>query len=88
MAIKLRPMSEVPKDREVFAVFLRHDCYGSPVAGSIDLGNFHPLQWIDRPWQKDWIARWGMRWNENYYANIKDFGGWFDPKDPENFLYK
>lgn len=81
MAMKLRPMSEVPKDREVFAVFLRRDCYGSPVRDSIDKGNFHPLQWITRPWQKDWVPRWGMRWNEDYYANLNDFGGWFDPKD-------
>lgn len=79
--IKLRPMSEAPKDREIFAVFLRRDCYGCAILGSIDNGNYHPIEWKDYKWVEGFRPHWGMRWNDNYRANLNDFGGWFDPKD-------
>lgn len=79
--MKLRPMSEAPKDREIFAAYLRRDMYGTPMPGKIDAGNFHPLQWIDYPWKIDNRPHWGMRWNPEFIATLADYGGWIDPKD-------
>lgn len=79
--IRLRPMSEAPKDREIFAVFLNRDGYGCPIKGSIDWGNFHPLQWKERPWEGGFKPHWGMRWSNDFRATLADYGGWFDPQD-------
>jgi len=81
MSIKLRPMSEAPKDREIFAVYLNRDAYGCPIKGSIDHGNFHPIEWKDYKWIKDYKPHWGMRWNDGFRATLADYGGWLDPKD-------
>lgn len=73
-------MSEAPKDREIFAVYLRRDAYGAPTKEP-DPGNIHPLMWKERPWVLGYRARWGMRWNEDFETTLADYGGWFDPKD-------
>jgi hypothetical protein len=79
--IKLRPMSEAPKDREIFAVMLRTDHYGLPIKGQIDAGNFHPIQWKDYKWIDGFVPHWGMRWSEDFRTTLADYGGWIDPKD-------
>jgi len=83
MTIKLRPMSEAPKDREIFALLLLRDAYGGPRKDAPDVGNFHPIQWKDYPWKLGYRARWGMRWNDEFEATLSDYAGWFDPKDIE-----
>lgn len=79
--MKLRPMSEAPKDREIFALHLRTDAYGVPRPGHPDHGNFHPIQWKDYKWIEGYQPHWGMRWNENFRATLSDYAGWVDPKE-------
>ena len=79
--IELRPMSEAPKDREIFAVMLRTDHYGLPIKGAIDHGNYHPIEWKDYKWIEGFKPHWGMRWQDGFRATLADYGGWFDPKD-------
>ena len=74
-------MSEAPKDREIFAVYLNRDAYGCPIKGSIDWGNFHPIHWKDYKWIEGYRPHWGMRWSDGYSTRLNDFGGWFDPKE-------
>ena len=79
--ITLRPMSEAPKDREIFAVLLKTDHYGCAIKGKIDHGNYHPIQWKDYQWIDGFVPHWGMRWNKDFRPSINCYGGWFDPKD-------
>jgi len=78
---KLRPMSEIPKNREIFALMLKTDALGSPIKGMPDHGNFHPLEWKDYTWIEGYKPHWGMRWNDNFKATLADYAGWVDPKD-------
>jgi hypothetical protein len=79
--MKLRPMNEAPKDREIFAVYLNRDAYGCPRPDSIDWGNFHPIRWDERPWDPNFKPRWGMRWNNEFRGTLANYGGWVDPKE-------
>lgn len=79
--MKLRPMNEAPKDREIFALLLCSDAYGVPIPGKPDHGNFHPLQWKDYKWIEGYRPHWGMRWNDNFRGNLSDYAGWIDPKE-------
>jgi hypothetical protein len=80
--IKLRPMSEAPKDgTEIFAVPRQSDCYGCGIAGTIDQGNFHPIMWVDHSWKKDFVPHWGMRWSDGFRPFENQYEGWFDPND-------
>lgn len=80
-SVLLRPMSEAPKDREIFALYYNRDHYGCADKSRPDAGNFHPIQWIERPWDSNHRPRWGMRWNDEYNVTLNDFAGWVDPRD-------
>jgi hypothetical protein len=79
--VTLRPMSEAPKDREIFAVFLNTDYHGCPIPGDIDWGNFHPIKWKDYGWIEGYRPHWGMRWSDDFRPAITCYGGWFDPRE-------
>lgn len=81
--ITLRPMSEAPKDREIFAVLLKTDHHGGAIKGQIDHGNYHPIHWKDYTWIEGYRPHWGMRWSDEFRTTINCYGGWFDPKDIE-----
>lgn len=81
LAVRLRPMSEAPKDREIFALHYNRDHYGCADTSRPDAGNFHPIQWKERPWEPNYRPRWGMRWNDEYNVTLNDFAGWVDPAD-------
>jgi hypothetical protein len=73
--LRLRPMKEAPKDREIFAIFTLAD------RKQPDLGNFHPIQWIETPWDEKSVPHWGMRWHSEFRATLSDYVGWIDPAD-------
>lgn len=73
--IKLRPMREAPKDREIFALYTMSDRL------TPHPGNFHPIQWIECPWDENFVPRWGMRWSTEFRATLGNYVGWFDPQE-------
>lgn len=75
------PMSEAPKDREIFALYRMRDAHGAPRPGVPDPGNWHPIRWKEYPWKPGYQPRWGMRWNEEFSTSLDDYEGWIDPRE-------
>lgn len=64
LVMRLRPMSEAPKDgTEILAYHIEGD-------------NFHPIMWRTWTFDPSQTKYWGMRWHQDYKQHESDYSGW------------